>query len=78
MIRAAVRAWGAKDRADEVEPAADELITNALMHTDGGAVVAIRVLTGPERRLCGSTWRTAPAPCRAAGTRGSQESPGAG
>ncbi|MEE1772313.1 SpoIIE family protein phosphatase [Streptomyces sp. JV185] len=51
MIRAAVRAWGAKVRADEVELAADELITNALMHTDGGAIVTIRVLTGPERRL---------------------------
>ncbi|MFF2009370.1 SpoIIE family protein phosphatase [Streptomyces sp. NPDC058195] len=51
MIRAAVRAWGAKERADEIELAADELITNALMHTDGGAIVTIRVLAGPERRL---------------------------
>ncbi|MFD9602415.1 SpoIIE family protein phosphatase [Streptomyces sp. NPDC059970] len=51
MIRAAVRAWGARARADEVELAADELVTNALMHTDGGAIVTIRVLTGPERRL---------------------------
>uniref|UniRef100_A0AAU2VI23 protein-serine/threonine phosphatase n=1 Tax=Streptomyces sp. NBC_00008 TaxID=2903610 RepID=A0AAU2VI23_9ACTN len=51
MIRAAVRAWGAKDRADEVELAADELTTNALMHTDGGAIVTIRVLTGDGRRL---------------------------
>ncbi|MGW0790656.1 SpoIIE family protein phosphatase [Streptomyces sp. NPDC002911] len=51
MIRAAVRAWGARSRADEVELAADELITNALVHTDGGAIVTIRVLTGPERRL---------------------------
>ncbi|MDT0430745.1 SpoIIE family protein phosphatase [Streptomyces salyersiae] len=51
MIRAAVRAWGAKERADEVELAADELVTNALMHTDGGAIVTIRILAGPERRL---------------------------
>ncbi len=51
MIRAAVRAWGAKDRADEIELAADELTTNALMHTDGGAIVTVRVLTGAERRL---------------------------
>lgn len=51
MIRAAVRAWGAKDRADEVELAADELTTNALMHTDGGAIVTIRVLTGTGRWL---------------------------
>ncbi|MCH0539728.1 serine/threonine-protein phosphatase [Streptomyces sp. MUM 203J] len=51
MIRAAVRAWGGRERADEIELAADELITNALLHTDGGAVVTLRMLTGPERRL---------------------------
>ncbi|MFI6685262.1 SpoIIE family protein phosphatase [Streptomyces sp. NPDC050485] len=51
MIRAAVRAWGARERSDEIELAADELITNALMHTDGGAIVTVRVLSGPERRL---------------------------
>ncbi|GAB2853010.1 SpoIIE family protein phosphatase [Streptomyces deserti] len=51
MIRAAVSAWGARDRADEIELAADELITNALMHTEGSAVVTLRVLTGSERRL---------------------------
>ncbi|MFD5073765.1 SpoIIE family protein phosphatase [Streptomyces sp. NPDC058371] len=51
MIRAAVRAWGASDSADEIELVADELITNALMHTEGAAVVTLRVLTGPDRRL---------------------------
>ncbi|MFF3209617.1 SpoIIE family protein phosphatase [Streptomyces sp. NPDC002886] len=51
MIGAAVRAWGARDRADEIELIADELIVNALMHTDGPAIVTLRVLTGPERRL---------------------------
>ncbi|MCX3059024.1 SpoIIE family protein phosphatase [Streptomyces beihaiensis] len=51
MIRAAVRAWGAGERADEVELVADELITNALMHTDGPAIVTLRVLTGTDRRL---------------------------
>ncbi|MFI9583821.1 SpoIIE family protein phosphatase [Streptomyces sp. NPDC052236] len=51
MIRAAVRAWGARERVDEIELAADELITNALMHTDGGAIVTLRVLSGTERRL---------------------------
>ncbi|MFI2346357.1 SpoIIE family protein phosphatase [Streptomyces sp. NPDC019443] len=51
MIRAAVRAWGARQRSDEIELAADEMITNALMHTDGGAIVTIRVLSGSERRL---------------------------
>ncbi|WP_370416115.1 SpoIIE family protein phosphatase [Streptomyces fradiae] len=51
MIRAAVRAWGAGSRSDEIELVADELTTNALMHTDGGAIVTLRMLTGPERRL---------------------------
>ncbi|WNO71011.1 MULTISPECIES: SpoIIE family protein phosphatase [unclassified Streptomyces] len=51
MVRATVRAWGARERADEIELAADEMITNALMHTDGGAIVTVRVLSGPQRRL---------------------------
>ncbi|MFJ3230757.1 SpoIIE family protein phosphatase [Streptomyces sp. NPDC086787] len=51
MTRAAVRAWGAGERADEIELVADELITNALMHTEGSAIVTLRVLTGSDRRL---------------------------
>ncbi len=51
MVRAAVRAWGARERSDEIELAADEMITNALMHTDGGAIVTVRVLPGVPRRL---------------------------
>ncbi|MFI8324507.1 SpoIIE family protein phosphatase [Streptomyces sp. NPDC085529] len=51
MVRAAVRAWGAGSRADEIELVADELMTNALMHTDGGAIVTLRILPGAERRL---------------------------
>ncbi|RSS73326.1 PAS domain S-box protein [Streptomyces sp. WAC06614] len=53
MIGAAVRAWGARDRTDEIELVADELIVNALMHTDGPAIVTLRVLPGhgTERRL---------------------------
>ncbi|MGW6538650.1 SpoIIE family protein phosphatase [Streptomyces sp. NPDC055051] len=51
MIRAAVRAWGAGSRADEIELVADELMTNALMHTDGGTIVTLRRLPGTERRL---------------------------
>ncbi|MFJ3670135.1 SpoIIE family protein phosphatase [Streptomyces sp. NPDC090106] len=51
MIRAAVRAWGDRDRADEIELVADELITNALMHTEGSAIVTLRVLAGADRRL---------------------------
>ncbi|MCL6738222.1 SpoIIE family protein phosphatase [Streptomyces neyagawaensis] len=51
MIGAAVRTWGARERADEIELVADELITNALMHTEGSAIVTLRALTGTERRL---------------------------
>ncbi|MEV0775368.1 SpoIIE family protein phosphatase [Streptomyces sp. NPDC050428] len=51
MVRAAVRAWGAGDRSDDIELVSDELMTNALTHTDGGATVTVRVLPGPERRL---------------------------
>ena len=51
MIRAAAGAWAARERSDEIELAADELITNALMHTDGGATVTARVISAPERRL---------------------------
>ncbi|WP_155054277.1 SpoIIE family protein phosphatase [Streptomyces blattellae] len=51
MIRAAVQAWGVGERADEIELVADELITNALMHTEGSAVVTLRHLAGSDRRL---------------------------
>ncbi|MFC5723382.1 SpoIIE family protein phosphatase [Streptomyces gamaensis] len=51
MIRAAVRAWGARERSDEIELVADELVTNALLHTDGAAVVTVRMLSGTERRV---------------------------
>ncbi|MFF9313986.1 SpoIIE family protein phosphatase [Streptomyces sp. NPDC014748] len=51
MIGAAVRSWGARERSDEIELVADELITNALMHTEGAAVVTLRVLSGTDRRL---------------------------
>ncbi|MEV0412856.1 SpoIIE family protein phosphatase [Streptomyces sp. NPDC050448] len=48
LIRAAVAAWGARERADEIELAADELMTNALVHTDGGGRVNVR-LTAESR-----------------------------
>ncbi|GAA1190783.1 SpoIIE family protein phosphatase [Streptomyces hebeiensis] len=51
MIRAAATAWGAAGRVDEIELAADELITNALVHTRAGAVVTVQVVPGPQRRL---------------------------
>ncbi|MFE9768749.1 SpoIIE family protein phosphatase [Streptomyces sp. NPDC005808] len=51
MIRAAVTSWGAAERADEIELVADELITNALIHTEGPAIVTLRALAGTEHRL---------------------------
>ncbi|MFI5683499.1 SpoIIE family protein phosphatase [Streptomyces sp. NPDC051636] len=51
MIHATVGAWGAVERADEIELVADELITNALMHTEGSAIVTLRALSGSDRRL---------------------------
>ncbi|MFF7145660.1 SpoIIE family protein phosphatase [Streptomyces nodosus] len=50
-IRAAVRAWGVGERSHEIELVADELITNALVHTEGPAVLTLQVLTGHDRRL---------------------------
>lgn len=49
LIRAAVAAWGARDQADEIELAADELMTNALVHTDGVGHVSMRLT--PEGRI---------------------------
>ncbi|MFG2602718.1 SpoIIE family protein phosphatase [Streptomyces sp. NPDC048514] len=51
MIRAAVHAWGARDRADEIELVADELITNALMHTEGSSIVTLRALDDSRLRI---------------------------
>ncbi|MCX5197110.1 SpoIIE family protein phosphatase [Streptomyces sp. NBC_00249] len=51
LIRAAVAAWGAEDRADEIELAADELMTNALVHTDGGGHVSMRLTAEGRIRI---------------------------
>ncbi|WP_030157683.1 SpoIIE family protein phosphatase [Streptomyces sp. NRRL S-244] len=51
LIRAAVAAWGAADRADEIELAADELMTNALVHTDGGGHVNVRLTAEGRIRI---------------------------
>lgn len=53
--RAALRehlgAWGLGEVADDVEVAAGELLGNALVHTEGGAILTLEVLTGPPRRV---------------------------
>jgi serine phosphatase RsbU (regulator of sigma subunit)/anti-sigma regulatory factor (Ser/Thr protein kinase) len=51
MIRNAATAWQIADRADEAELAADELLTNALVHTGGGAVLTLRMTPDPRPRL---------------------------
>ncbi|MEU8840192.1 SpoIIE family protein phosphatase [Streptomyces roseus] len=51
LIRAAVAAWGARDRADEIELAADELMTNALVHTDGGGHLNVRLTSEGRIRI---------------------------
>jgi anti-sigma regulatory factor (Ser/Thr protein kinase) len=51
MIRATVLAWGAAERADDIELVAGELITNVLLHTEGPAVVTLRALEGSDHRL---------------------------
>ncbi|MGW6689014.1 SpoIIE family protein phosphatase [Streptomyces sp. NPDC054961] len=48
LVRAAAAAWGALDQADEIELAADELMTNALVHTEGVGHISMR-LTGEGR-----------------------------
>lgn len=51
LIRAAVAAWGARERADEIELAADELMTNALVHTDGGGTLSLRLTAEGRIRI---------------------------
>ncbi|MFF4653339.1 SpoIIE family protein phosphatase [Streptomyces sp. NPDC001380] len=51
LIREAVHSWGVPERSDEVELVADELVTNALRHTDGGALLSLRLLAGGRPRL---------------------------
>ncbi|MEU3913165.1 SpoIIE family protein phosphatase [Streptomyces sp. NPDC029721] len=50
-LRQALRDWGMADLADDVELAAGELLVNALLHTDGGAVLTMEVLPEPVRRI---------------------------
>ncbi|MEV7541725.1 SpoIIE family protein phosphatase [Streptomyces sp. NPDC089915] len=50
-LRQALRDWGMAELADDVELAAGELLVNALLHTDGGAVLTMEVLPEPVRRI---------------------------
>ncbi|MEU9128461.1 SpoIIE family protein phosphatase [Kitasatospora sp. NPDC048540] len=51
MLRQALAAWGAAGLGPDIELAAGELLTNALVHTDGGAILTVELLTRPARRI---------------------------
>ncbi|MEU8581386.1 ATP-binding protein [Streptomyces abikoensis] len=52
-LRALLARWGAPGRADTAELLVSELVTNALVHTDGGAVVTARLTGGPAASVKG-------------------------
>jgi hypothetical protein len=62
LLRQTLAAWGAVGPTGDIELVADELITNALLHTDSGATLRMELLTGgrPRVRLdvqdCSSEW----------------------
>lgn len=51
MVRHGLEAWHTGDIASEIELIADELVTNALVHTDGGALLGLELLPGSPRRV---------------------------
>ena len=54
MVKAATRAWRVDEHAEDAEDialTAHELATNALLHTEEGVTVTVRLLGGAERRL---------------------------
>ncbi|MCA6090652.1 ATP-binding protein [Streptomyces sp. SCA3-4] len=52
-LRALLGSWGAPGRADTAVLLASELVTNALVHTDGGAVVTARLTGGAAAPVTG-------------------------
>lgn len=50
-LRGALEDWGFAAVADDVEVAAGELMVNALLHTEAGAVITLEVLPDPARRV---------------------------
>jgi anti-sigma regulatory factor (Ser/Thr protein kinase) len=50
-LRDQLRQWGVPALADTAELLATEIVTNALQHTGGGAVVTATLSPGPARRL---------------------------
>ncbi|GAA2295425.1 SpoIIE family protein phosphatase [Streptomyces kunmingensis] len=50
-LREHLALWGLGTVADDVEVAAGELLVNALVHTEGGAILTLEVLSGPPCRV---------------------------
>lgn len=50
-LRDQLRQWGVPALADTAELLATEIVTNALQHTGGGAVLTATLTAGPARRL---------------------------
>ncbi|MBM9438631.1 ATP-binding protein [Streptomyces bryophytorum] len=50
-LRDQLRQWGVPALADTAELLATEIVTNALQHTGGGAVLTATLSPGPARRL---------------------------
>ncbi|GAA2145725.1 SpoIIE family protein phosphatase [Kitasatospora kazusensis] len=51
MLRQALAAWGAVALSPDIELVADELLTNALVHTDGGAILTAELVASPSPRI---------------------------
>ncbi|MCK1797128.1 SpoIIE family protein phosphatase [Streptomyces sp. XM4193] len=51
MVRDATRAWRADQFTEEIVLTTHELATNALLHTEEGVTVTVRLLGGADRRL---------------------------
>jgi anti-sigma regulatory factor (Ser/Thr protein kinase) len=51
LLRDNLRCWGVPALADTTELLATELVTNALQHTSGGAVLTATLSAGPDHRL---------------------------
>lgn len=51
MLRQALVAWGAVGLSGDIELVTDELVTNALVHTEGGAILTVELLTAPVPRI---------------------------
>ncbi|MDJ0340326.1 SpoIIE family protein phosphatase [Streptomyces sp. H10-C2] len=50
VLRQALYDWGASGLVDDVELVAGELLTNVLLHTEGGAVMTLEILPAPQRQ----------------------------